>query len=144
MMELGTFGAIFGFAIGLEERAERFYRVTAERFTDGEAKSLLAGYAKAAAKRRKRLARMRRESVTEMILEPITGLHGQDYQTEATVTAGAIPADLAHMAQELELSAARFYRAAAEKIGQLEAQRLFQKMERENMRRQRELAALGG
>jgi rubrerythrin len=141
-MELGTFGAIFGFAIELEDHACQFYQTAAERSTSDEVVGLFAGYAKAAAKRSKRLARMRRESVTEMILEPISGLHSQDYLVSASVAAGTTPADLAQAAQELELSAARFYKAATDKIGQPEAQRLFQKMERENVRRQNELAAL--
>ena len=75
-MELGTFGAIIRFALGLEEQAADFYSAVPQ----GELAALFGPLAERSRERIKRLERARRELVSEMILESITGLDGADYQ----------------------------------------------------------------
>ena len=74
-MKLGTFGAILGFALQMEEQTASFYK-TAAQDHPGE---LFTDMARRARKRVTRLERARREGVAEMILEPITGLDSDDY-----------------------------------------------------------------
>jgi rubrerythrin len=122
-MELGTFGAILGFALQIEKQAAGFYKTVAgdhpgELFTD---------LARGARKRLARLERARREGVAEMILEPITGLDSADYAV--TLNLELTPTKQALV---LEEAAARFYREAAEKMPIREVVRLFERMAGEN------------
>jgi len=77
-MELATFGAIMTFALEMEKQAADFYTEAAH----GELEEIFSSLALDSRKRMKRLERTRREGVAEMILEPITGLNGDDYRVE--------------------------------------------------------------
>ena len=83
-MELGTFGAILGFAMDLEERAAGFYEAGAQGGLEGPFGELARG----SYKRLRRLERARREWVVEMILEPITGLYSGAYPVDLDSEAG--------------------------------------------------------
>jgi hypothetical protein len=74
-MGLGTFGAIFKFAIEFEQACAKYYREVGDEWT-----SLAAG----AHKRAARLECVRREMVTEMILEPLTDRRSEDYAPDWT------------------------------------------------------------
>jgi len=128
-MELGTFGAILGFAMDLEERAAGFYEEVARAGLEGAFGELARG----SGSRLRRLERARREMVAEMILESITGLDGDAYRVDLNPEADE--AGLLRQAQALEETAARFYRDAAAKMPIQEVVRLFQRLVRENEQR---------
>ena len=127
-MELGTFGALFAFALELERRALAFYEAAPASLA-AEARPLAAG----SRKRLGRLERARQEGISEMILEAITGLRSEDYAPPAE--AGAWP----DVAAALEGTAARFYRDAAAKVPIAETARLFARLAEENDQRGQEL-----
>jgi rubrerythrin len=133
-MELGTFGAIVSFAIGLEDRATAFYDAAAQA-TQSET---LGELARGSHKRLDRLTRARQELVAEMILESITGLTEESYAVELDSTADE--ASLMGQARNLEETSMRFYQDAADKLPIREVVRLFTRMAQENEKR---LAKLG-
>jgi rubrerythrin len=118
-MKLGTFGAILNYALQIEEQTASFYRTAAQDHPGG----LFADLARRAHKRLERLERARREGVAEMILEPISGLDGDDYVV--VLNPETAPAE---QALALEKAAARFYRDAAKKMPIREIVRLFERM----------------
>lgn len=132
-MELGTFGAVFTFALRLEKRAADFY----ENAAHGPLAELFADRAKATRKRINRLERTQRESVTEMILEAITGLDGDDYRVDRVSNAH----EAAVLAQAIawEETLCRFYLNAGERMPVREVARIFERMARENEQRRAEL-----
>ncbi len=135
-MELGTFGAILGFAIHLEKAAAEFYEAAVTggpTGLDASIRHLCGDLARGSQKRLRRLEQARRELVAEMILESISGLDGDDY----TVEPGPVtdPAGLLHQAQALERAAASFYRDAAAKMPIREVVRLFERLAQENEQR---------
>ncbi len=131
-MQLGTFGAIFTFALELEQQAVDFYESAAQ----GELEATFTDRAEKGRKRITRLERARQEGVAEMILESIVGLDGDDYpiQSEADgVVAQAI---------ELEETLRRYYIDASAKMPVKEVARLFDRMARESEKYRAELEKL--
>ena len=135
-MELGTFGAILGFAMELEQQAADFY----ERWAADGLEEVFLELARGSRKRLARLERARREMVTEMILESITGLDGDTYGVN--LDSEIDEAGLLRQAWTLEETSARFYRDAADKMPIREVVRLFQRLVRENEQRQAQLGRL--
>ena len=132
-MELGTFGAIFTFALELERQAVAFYEsATAEALEE-----VFASLAESGHKRIRRLERTRREGVAEMILESITGLDRENYQV--SLATDAAEAGLLKQAIEWETTARRFYLDASQKMPVREVARTFERLARENERRKVEL-----
>ena len=127
-MELGTFGAIIGFAIELEAGAAQFYEGARQVERGGGAEETLARLAEQSTKNKAVLERTRRENVAEMILEPITGLHKEDYPVEFTVGSDMNLGDVLARAGELEEKARLFYNVAAEKVSLPEVKRIFKRM----------------
>jgi rubrerythrin len=135
-VQLGTFGAIFSFALELEQQAVTFY----EGAASGRLEEVFAERAKAGHKRVKRLERTRHEGVSEMILESITGLDGDDYRVDLAPVSDE--ADLLKQAVELEKATRRFYLDASKKMPVREVARVFERMARENDRHQADLEEL--
>jgi hypothetical protein len=108
-MSLNTFGAILAFAIELETRLRDYYQAAGN-----------AGRAADADKRRQNFERVRRENVTEIKLEPIEGLHEDDYALALSDTSDAGQ-------QAVERIAAQFYADVAPKINVREAQRALER-----------------
>ena len=137
-MELGTFGAIIGFAMELEQQAATFGEAPAPPGMEAAFRSMAEG----CRKRLKRLERARREGVVEMILESITGLHSESYQVDLTPRADAAE----HIRQALAIVSAigRFYRDAAAKVPIKEIVRLFGRFAAETARCEDELSRLPG
>ena len=131
-MELGTFGAILGFAMDLEERAATFYG----RAAPGGLGRVFDKRAQDVKKRLRRLERARRELVSEMILGSITGLDGDNYRV--TLDAVADEATLLAQARDLEAASTRFYRDAATKMPIREVARLLKRLADEHARCGRE------
>lgn len=129
-MELGTFGAILGFALELEKQAALFYEQGAksEHIT-----SIFNELAQGSRKRVERLERARREGVAEMILEAISGLKSEDYTLSLNPYAD-LPT-LVRQAQEIETTCARYYQEASQKLPIREVMRLFQRLAKENQQR---------
>jgi rubrerythrin len=125
-VELGTFGAIFNFALELEQQSVAFYTDAAR----GTLEEVFNDLARGARKRIERLERTRREGVAEMILESITGLDGDNYHLE--LAPAADEASLLAQATSLEGAARRFYLDAGEKMPVREVARIFDRLAREH------------
>jgi rubrerythrin len=136
-MQLGTFGAILTFAIGLEQRAAEFY----ERAAQGGMETPFQELGRGARKRRERLEQARREGVAEMILESITGLDSDAYRVDLDPPTD--PAEQLRQAQLMEETAIRFYQDAATKLPIREVSRLFQRLAQESHQRKARLSAGG-
>ena len=135
-MELGTFGAIFRFAIELEQQTVVFYEAAAQGTLEEPFEELALG----SRNRPKRLEQARREGVAEMILESIEGLDSSSYNVDLTPRADT--SQRLHQAIALEGATGRFYREAAAKMPIQEIVRLFQQLAEENAHRQAQLAGL--
>lgn len=133
--ELGTFGAVLGFALELEGQTAAFYEAAAR----GSLAERFGELAARARKRQKRLERVRRENVSEMILESITGLEAAAYRVELDPEASE--ESLRRQAIALEDAAHRFYLDAGAKLPLKDVTRIFARMARENERHSAELAA---
>jgi len=115
-MELGTFGAIFKFAIEFERASATWYRELGNECTE-----LAAG----AEKRAERLDRVRREMVTEMILEPLSGLRSEDYAVDWTKKGP-------EAVRAIEETGRHFYTDMAGRISVTEVARTFKKLAQEH------------
>jgi len=135
-MDLATFGAIMSFGLELEQQAAAFYEIAAR----GVLEEPFANLAKSARKRAVRMERARREGITEMILEPITGMDGDDYHLE--LAPDAEEAELLRQAIALEETTRRFYIDAAGKIPVREVVRTCIRMAKESESRGAELEKL--
>ena len=135
-MQLGTFGAIFRFAMELESQAAAFYEAAAQ----GDLTDSFQEMARESRKRLSRLERARREGVAEMILESIEGLDSSSYQVKLTTDADT--GQRLEQGIALEEITSLFYRDAAAKMPIQEIVRLFQQLADENIQRQGELAGI--
>lgn len=135
-MDLATFGAIMSFGLELEQQAAAFYDSAAS----GALEEPFANLAKSARKRVVRMERARREGIAEMILEPITGMDGDDYHLE--LTPDADEAELLRQAIALEETTHRFYIDAAGKIPVREVVRTCIRMAKQSEKQRVELEKL--
>jgi hypothetical protein len=115
-MELGTFGAILKFALDTENEVGKFYSGLALMPVSQNLTKLSEAFAGRSQTRIKTLERIRRENTTEMILEPISGLGSQEFSPTTLVPEGATEESIKEIAQEVEKTLYRFYKAAAEKV----------------------------
>jgi len=116
-MELGTAGAVLGFALELEKQAASFYQETlAEVAGDAPLREVMEQLAQRHGRRVKRLERLRREQVTEMILEPIRGLEDNPYRIQVEVRLDAEAGQLVAQAVRVEENIKSFLEAAAAKL----------------------------
>ena len=137
-MELATFGAIMSFALELEQRSAVFY----EQAARGSLQEPFSDLAKMAHKRAKRIERTRREGIAEMILEPITGMKGEDYTVELVPEGDEI--ERLNQAINLVETSIRFYQDAAQKIPVKEVARTCQRMAQESEKQKVDLQGLQG
>lgn len=135
-MDLATFGAIMSFALAIEKQAAAYYEEAAR----GDLEELFSDLAKSARKRGKRIERTRREGITEMILEPITGMDGDDYRLE--LSSDVDETELLDQAIGLVEMSMRFYQDAAGKIPVKEVARTCQRMAEESEKQKVELQEL--
>lgn len=135
-MELATFGAIMTFALALEGQAAAYFDEAAR----GDLQELFEDLAKNARKRAVRMERSRREGITEMILEPITGMNGDDYRVE--LSSDGDESELLDQAIGLVETSIRFYQDAADKIPVREVARTCQRMAKESEKQKAELQGL--
>ena len=135
-MDLATFGAIMSFGLDLEQQAAAFYDSAA----CGALEEPFTKLAKSTRKRAVRMERARREGIAEMILEPITGMDGDDYHLE--LAPDAEEPELLRQAIALEETTRRFYMDAAGKIPVREVVRTCMRMAKESEKRRTELEKL--
>lgn len=109
MTSLNSFGSIMTYAIELETRLRDYYTTVGNEER-----------AKETDKRRLNLERVRRENVTEIKLEPIEGLHEDNYTLNLSDTSAAGQ-------KAVEQVAASFYEDTAPKINVREAQRALER-----------------
>jgi len=109
MTSLNAFGAVLTHAIAMETQLRDYYQSAGQ-----------GDLARDADKRRTTLERVRRENVTEIKLEPIEGLHEDNYALDLGDTSAA---GQQHNAD----AAARFYEDSAPKINVREAQRALER-----------------
>ena len=114
MTSINSFGSILSYAIQLETSLRDYYTTAGD-----------ASRAADADKRRANLERVRRENITEIKLEPIEGLHEDDYVLNLGDTSPA-------GAKAVEAAAARFYTDAAPQINVREAQRALERCARQH------------
>jgi len=125
-MELGTFGAIIGFALELELQAYEYYEDLHNTVFSQSVSQLMEG----SQKRSKRLRRIRQELVTEMILEPITGVESDDYLL--SISEVSEESEYLYQGIRLEENMGHFYLAMAPLIPMKEVERAFLRLAKEN------------
>lgn len=114
MANLNSFGAIFTFAIEMEEKIQAYYQALGN-----------SDKAEAAESRKEKLERSRRENVVEITLEPIDGIEEADYTLNLSDTTAAGQKALARIA-------AQFYADTAPKINVRQAQRTLERCGKEH------------
>ena len=141
-MELGTFGAVFTFAIHLEENSAQFYEDAVGVLESLEAKKLFSSLGAGARKRKKKVERARQEFVREAILVHVTGLSQNDYLIELESLHGMKEHQILEAALAIEKNRQRFYNNASKKIGQPDVSRTFKRLAKENSNHKLKLEAL--
>jgi rubrerythrin len=142
-MTLSTFGAIMGFASEMLERALDVYQTVVEKAEDPFLKETLQGLSREEGKNHSLMEQTRRENVTEMILEPITGLHQEDYEIDVKVLDKMKDVDLLKIALILEESEKKFFHDASSRVSLPEVARIFQKIAQRKEKNLIKLKALG-
>lgn len=142
-MSLSTFGAIMGFAAGMLGRSVEIYRVAVSKAKNPVLRETLQALLGEEEKNHGLMEQTRRENVTEMILEPITGLHGSDYEAEVKITDQAEDADLLKGALILEEREQRFFHEASGKVPLPEVTRIFRKIAQKKEKNLANLKSVG-
>ncbi len=127
-MALTTFGAIMGFAAEMVGQTRAAYEALTEKAEDPRLKEALAQFAAEEKKNHALMETARREHVTEMILEPITGLNRETYDTDLRQMEQKDDADLLKIALLLETREKRFFQDASVKVPLPEVARIFRKV----------------
>jgi len=127
-MALTTFGAIMGFAAEMAKRKEELYKSLAQKTKDSALREILEVLSGEESKNYALMMKTRRENVTEMILEPITGLHQEDYEVDLKGTESMEDAIIVKAALMLEERDEKFFQDASTKVPLPEVARIFRKV----------------
>ena len=127
-MTLSTFGSIMGYAGDIVKQTEEAYRSLIPEAKNPALKQVLQDFAGEEKKNHSLMERTRRENVTEMILEPITGLHQEEYEVDLRGMAQKDDSDLVRVSLILEERARRFFSDASAKIPLPEVARTFRRL----------------
>ena len=127
-MALTTFGAIMGFAAEMAKRKEELYKSLAQKTKDSALREVLEVLSGEESKNHALMMKTRRENVTEMILEPVTGLHPEDYEFDLKWTESMEDASILKAALMLEERDEKFFQDASTKVPLPEVARLFRKV----------------
>jgi rubrerythrin len=138
-MELETFGAVFSFAIQLEEASAKFYENAIELIESDDVKSTISALTAGTIKRIKRVVKTRQEFVREAILVHVADLHKNDYLLELKPIHGMKGHQILDIAIKIEQNNQRFYNEAAVKIGQPDVSRAFKRLAKDNSTRKLKL-----
>jgi len=142
-MTLSTFGAIMGFAAELVKQAEDHYRALASNAKDSTLKEVLEVFSAEEVKTHALMMRVRRENVTEMILEPVSGLHREDYEMDLKVPDLREDAEIIRTALILEEMGKKFFQDASAKVPLPEVARIFRKVAQKKEENLQNLQGLG-
>ena len=129
-MALSTFGAIMGFAAQMVGQTRDTYKALIEKAKDPVLKEVLQELVVEKGKNHSLMEKTRRENVTEMILEPVTGLHEEDYEVDLKELDQKDDADLLRLALILEERGKKFFQDASTKLPLPEVARIFRKISR--------------
>ena len=129
-MALSTFGAIMGFAAQMVGQTRDTYKALIEKARNPALKDVLKELAVEKGKNHSLMEKTRRENVTEMILEPVTGLHEEDYEVDLKGLGQRDDADLLRVALILEQREKNFFQDASAKVPLPEVARIFRKISR--------------
>jgi len=127
-MALSTFGAIMGFAAEMIGQTKGAYDTLAEKANNPALREILQAFLREEGKNHSLMERTRRENVTEMILEPVSGLHQEDYETNVKMSDLTGDSDILKVAMILEETEKKFFRDTASKIPLPEVARVFRKI----------------
>jgi rubrerythrin len=127
-MALTTFGAIMGFAAEMAKRKEELYKSLAQKTKDSALREFLEVLSWEESKNHALMMKTRRENVTEMILEPVTGLHPEDYEVDLKATESMEDTSILKAALMLEERDKKFFQDASTKIPLPEVARIFRKV----------------
>jgi rubrerythrin len=142
-MTLSTFGAIMGFAAELVKQAEDQYRALALKAKDSTLKEVLEALSSEEVRNHALMMRARRENVTEMILEPVSGLHREDYEMDPKVPDHREDAEIIRAALILEERGKKFFQDASAKVPLPEVARIFRKVAQKKDENLERLQGLG-
>lgn len=110
------------------KEAEEAYKALAEKAKDRGLKELLEALAVEEGKHHALMVKARRENVTEMILEPVSGLHQEDYGVDQKDLDPGEDTGILRAALALEERGKKFFREASAKVPLPEVARIFRKM----------------
>jgi hypothetical protein len=142
-MSLTTFGAIMGFAAEITGQSGEIYKTLAQKAKGLTLREVLQVLSAEGGKNHSLMEKTRRENVTEMILEPITGLHQEEYGVDLKVVDPMEDADLLRAALILEEREKKFFNDVSSKVPLPEVARVFRKMvqkKQENLKKLQSLA----
>jgi len=142
-MALSTFGAIMGFAAKMVGQTRDTYKALIEKAKNPALKEAFQDLAVDKGKNHSLMEKIRRENVTEMILEPITGLHEEDYEVDLKELQQKDDADLLRVALTLEEREKKFFQDASTKVPLPEVARIFRKISRKMDENLEKLQGLG-
>jgi rubrerythrin len=128
IMALSTFGAIMGFAAEFIGKTRGAYETLAGKARNPILRETLQAFSTEEGKNYSLMEKTRRENVTEMILEPVTGLHQEDYEVNPKMSDQEGDADVLRAVMILEERERRFFHDAAAKIPFPEVARIFRKI----------------
>ena len=132
-----------GFAAELVKQAEDQYRALALRAKDSTLKEVLEALSSEEVRNHALMMRARRENVTEMILEPVSGLHREDYEMDPKVPDHREDAEIIRAALILEERGKKFFQDASAKVPLPEVARIFRKVAQKKDENLERLQGLG-
>ena len=142
-MTLSTFGAIMGFAAQMVRQTETLYKTMIQKVENPVLREALQLLLEEEEKNYSLMERTRRENVTEMILEPIAGLHADDYEIKTEEMDQSKDADLLKTALVLEERERRFFSEVSGKVPLPEVGRVFRKVAQKKEKSLAKLKTLG-
>ncbi len=142
-MALTTFGAIMGFAADITGKTGEIYKTIAQKAKDLGLKEMLQALSIEGGKSHSLMEKTRRENVTEMILEPISGLHQEDYEIDLRVADPMEDADLLKAALAFEEREKKFFSDVSSKVPLPEVARIFRKLAQKKQENLTKLQSLG-
>jgi rubrerythrin len=142
-MTLSTFGAIMGFAAQMVQQTETLYKTMIQKVENPVLREALQLLLEEEGKNYSLMERTRRENVTEMILEPIAGLHPDDYEIKTEGMDQSRDVDLLKTALVLEERERRFFSEVSDKVPLPEVGRVFRKVAQKKEKSLAKLKSLG-
>jgi hypothetical protein len=142
-MTLTTFGAIMGFAAEVVGQTGGAYKALVQKAQSPTLRETLQSLLNEAGKNHSLMEQTRRENVTEMILEPVTGLHQEDYRIDLKMLDSAGDVDLLKTALMLEERERKFFHDVSSKVPLPEVARIFRKIAQKKEGNLERLRSLG-